>query len=508
MAEAFGPGLAGWYAADEARQRGLSNQIGQLGGLLGLKNAMFEQEMNPLKMQQLQMAIKKAVDQQEALRRIGGAGPSANATGATVPVFGEGGISTPGGGQASLVTGQTAAPQPQRQAVNQQDYINAIVGGVPEKAVQLIRDIQNPAMQVHGNYAYDPRNIRPGFLPSINTSQSGQTSVITIGPDGQPIVSAPRGALETYGGYKDVDARTAAKYDLVTVPPTGPNTPPTFQPRLGLLAPPGAQTQPQAAPQAAQGGFQIPPAVQAQRDVEAGRIRQAEVQPGGGGMIPSANVLPNAAGQSPSAIAVQAADAKYRETAATKGVERDMTQHEAVNSALENITKLDMVGRHLRESDALTGMGAELMRDVQRARQAVVADVKRGKQISDTQLLDAFLGSDVFPMIKALGIGARGLDTPAEREFLRQVMTGTITMDKQALIRLTDLRRDISTRVIEKWNERVQKGELDRYFEANAIKKEPIPVPSKQSGAPRPDQIPGQSTGRVRRYNPQTGRIE
>jgi len=49
----------------------------------------------------------------------------------------------------------------------------------------------------------------------------------------------------------------------------------------------------------------------------------------------------------------------------------------------------------------------------------------RGERISDTEYLDAMLGSDVFPMIKQLAIEADGLDTPAEREFLRKVMSGT-----------------------------------------------------------------------------------
>lgn len=36
------------------------------------------------------------------------------------------------------------------------------------------------------------------------------------------------------------------------------------------------------------------------------------------------------------------------------------------------------------------------------------------------------MGADVFAMLKPLGIGARGLDTPAERKFLQEVLTGKI----------------------------------------------------------------------------------
>ena len=62
---------------------------------------------------------------------------------------------------------------------------------------------------------------------------------------------------------------------------------------------------------------------------------------------------------------------------------------------------------------------------------------KISESVSNTQLLDSMLGSDVFPMIKALGIGARGLDTPAERKFLQQVMTGEIGMTRDTLTKMT-----------------------------------------------------------------------
>jgi hypothetical protein len=80
-------------------------------------------------------------------------------------------------------------------------------------------------------------------------------------------------------------------------------------------------------------------------------------------------------------------------------------------------------------------------------------------------------------MIQSLGIGAKGLDTPAEREYLRQVMTGTIQMDNKALIRLSEIRRNIETRAIEKYNTQLEKGELNKYFETQGVKPEKIEIP-------------------------------
>ena len=74
-------------------------------------------------------------------------------------------------------------------------------------------------------------------------------------------------------------------------------------------------------------------------------------------------------------------------------------------------------------------------------------------------------------------IGAKGLDTPAEREFLRQVMTGTISMDKNALIKMTQIRRDIEKRSIDRYNQALQSGELDDYFTSTKRQKKLIDIP-------------------------------
>jgi hypothetical protein len=131
---------------------------------------------------------------------------------------------------------------------------------------------------------------------------------------------------------------------------------------------------------------------------------------------------------------------------------------------------------HLETSDAITGLGSDVLKNVERVKTLLMADVKAGKQVSDTELLNAFLGSDVFPMIKALGIGARGLDTPAEREFLREVMSGTTAMNKETLTKMAKIRRNIAVRATEKWNARLKQipGEA---LEGVGITRDPIRIP-------------------------------
>ena len=84
---------------------------------------------------------------------------------------------------------------------------------------------------------------------------------------------------------------------------------------------------------------------------------------------------------------------------------------------------------------------------------------------TDTQLLEALLGSDVFGMIAILGIGARGIDTPAERDFLIKVMTGERKMTPEALRRMTLYRRKYSRMVIEDYNNRLKDGYYKLYIQ-------------------------------------------
>lgn len=155
----------------------------------------------------------------------------------------------------------------------------------------------------------------------------------------------------------------------------------------------------------------------------------------------------------------------------------------AAQAAVDNIAKIDSTIELLKTGDATTGLGAELRNNIDRARALLAGDIKAGKKVADTQILDALLGSDVFSMIQSLGIGARGLDTPAERDYLRQVMTGTIQMDNKALIRLSEIRRNIETRAIEKYNTQLEKGELNKYFETQGLKPEKIEVPKIAGGS-------------------------
>ena len=180
------------------------------------------------------------------------------------------------------------------------------------------------------------------------------------------------------------------------------------------------------------------------------------------------------AGGSGTTINMGAGDTAYDKEAGKIAAKTDKDLVElATITATASLDKTGEVLDILETGEASTGMFAGL--DLVKNRfLSVFGNEEARKSATKTQVLEAFLGSDVFPMIKALGIGARGLDTPAEREFLINVMTGAKEMNKEAIIKLTELRRGINESVVEKYNKRLADGGLDRFQKAYGRPLEPI----------------------------------
>ena len=149
-----------------------------------------------------------------------------------------------------------------------------------------------------------------------------------------------------------------------------------------------------------------------------------------------------------------------------------------VEAAPKNITKIDEALGILKSGGAVTGFGAEVRLNLERAKSLFGNDVKAGKRVVDTQILDALLGSDVFPSLQSMGLGSKNIDTPAEREFIRQVITGTIQLDNDALVRLTQIRRNVETNAIKEYNQKLDGGKLSNYAKAANQKLEKIEVPN------------------------------
>ena len=148
---------------------------------------------------------------------------------------------------------------------------------------------------------------------------------------------------------------------------------------------------------------------------------------------------------------------------------RNVKEYDTAQSAVANVSKIDNLITHLDSSEAITGIGADMIKNIERIK---VFMGGKNTKVKDTELLDIMMGSEVFPLIKSLGLGARGMDTPAEREFMRSVLTGQISLNKDTLKKMAGMRRDIAQRLVDKWNKRIDDGELDDFYTASGMKKQ------------------------------------
>lgn len=143
----------------------------------------------------------------------------------------------------------------------------------------------------------------------------------------------------------------------------------------------------------------------------------------------------------------------------TTAIEKDYALQEEAQNSLSSIESLNQTIDLIESGNATLGIGSSFRQDINRMK-AFFGDEDAIKSASSTALLNALLGQDVFGAITSLGIGARGLDTPAEREFLREVLTGTTEMTPDQLLGITNLRKKYAEKVVEKYNKAVDSGQF------------------------------------------------
>lgn len=167
---------------------------------------------------------------------------------------------------------------------------------------------------------------------------------------------------------------------------------------------------------------------------------------------------------------------KYAEIVGAEVAKKDVGIVTVAETAAESMPKIQDTLAVLRKTKdgPITGIGAEILLNFERVKAKLLKDKGSIEKVKNTELLDAFLGSEVFPMITALGIGARGLDTPAEREFLRGVFTGTIAMSNATLIEMTEIRERIAQRAVDKYNKKLSEGYFKNYEKAQGRELAPL----------------------------------
>ena len=155
----------------------------------------------------------------------------------------------------------------------------------------------------------------------------------------------------------------------------------------------------------------------------------------------------------------------YGLIAATRSFENDdklvTTAQNAYDRELPRLYQtLDL----LNSGNVNAGIFSELKTEIDRIKSSILNDPQAGKKASDSQVFDALTGSRVFSLFQQLGLGARGLDTPAERMFMIEVLTGRRTFELDALKELTRLAIKDNENVVKNYARKYETGSLDRYF--------------------------------------------
>jgi len=147
---------------------------------------------------------------------------------------------------------------------------------------------------------------------------------------------------------------------------------------------------------------------------------------------------------------------EYATAGAKATVERDTTHFDLAQAAPQNIEKANRI-MDLVDSGALTGTQAE--RKLQIARMFNITGNGPQETIKKTELLISALGQNVLDNIKASGLGTGQGFTDTDREFLRDVVGGSINLEPKTLTELARLQKLSNQRNVERWNKRV--GEID-----------------------------------------------
>ena len=194
--------------------------------------------------------------------------------------------------------------------------------------------------------------------------------------------------------------------------------------------------------------------------------------------IDGAGKLSIAGGREPAPL-VDMGENTLERVGVTALVEPLVASYTNARNARGNIRKIDDTLLLLEKGDVDTGFGAEFRNNVRKAISLFSDNPEMISTLTDTELLNSALGKEVFGAISALGIGARGLDTPAEREFLREVVAGKIGLTKETLLRMALIRRKAEENAIKDWNETLESGRADSLIEVSQgiLTNEPFTIP-------------------------------
>lgn len=423
------PGLNGFALARDQQSKDQMQQLQSLGLLSGLQSHALEQQLMPLKLQQLQLAVNRAQANNDLFHQVtsgmlggggssplgalsagaeqGDVGPTAtNAARIGQPAPNSGMLNAPALIQAMLLSGDAGMGK-YGQSYLEQNKPVATREGAP---------VVNPNT---GQVMFFAPKLEPGMVPTFNGNQLTGVS------------NAP-GYISSMNERNTAQERTKAGFDLVTTPPLSPTSPPTRGSRL----------------QALEGAGAVPVRGTAPTDAEAiRRVQEADVQGQPASVdvrpmaIPAERVLGNAAGMSPAVEGDTNAANEFKKKAADSYAKMYSEMNNASMKNPAKIAKFERIGSLLGdyEGGKLSNAGFEL------ARTGNSLGITIDKNLPNKEAAEA-LSKEVALDLRstAEGNGMPGSLSDADREFLRSMtpqMASTAQGRKQIIESRTALMR-------------------------------------------------------------------
>lgn len=204
------PGLNGLLAQRQFAQQEQNAGLGQIQGLLGIQNAMFDQQLNPLKMEQLKVQLADAKRKSELVNGLLSGQGSGGSTPVQIGPNGtpiEGGISVPG--QAPRASGLLGA-------VNDPQTVMALkLAGVGD-FTEMYKFFNTPQKREGGSFYVNPITGVREFIPKVGEG-------MTV--DGSGAISDAPNYVNTLGRIEGAKERAKAGMILEDVPnPYGTGT--------------------------------------------------------------------------------------------------------------------------------------------------------------------------------------------------------------------------------------------------------------------------------------------
>lgn len=196
------PGLNGLLAQRQMASQSQAGELGQIQGLLGIQNAMFDQQLNPLKMEQLKVQLADAKRKSELVNGLlsgqgsGGSTPVQMGPNGT-PI--EGGISVPG--QAPRASGLLGA-------VNDPQTVMALkLAGVGD-FTEMYKFFNTPQKREGGSFYVNPITGAREFTPKVGEGMNFNDGAISPAP----------GYIDALGKIEGAKEGARAGLDIVKIP--------------------------------------------------------------------------------------------------------------------------------------------------------------------------------------------------------------------------------------------------------------------------------------------------